>query len=360
MHSYFLKFDKRNWPPREGAYVLDGERVRVRLGYVVGKAQRAFRLSLTQDADDRSRALNVGVPGAAGSVVVHVDVDGPKSNRQIGVTFDLDGWLHWNFGRDRDECGRDNTWQKGLLNWKDELLGEVEQSRVVTRTVRTSLSLPEGVYPCTVELVDVAVWNKNLPRSTRSVAKQCEVKFDEPAPPFPGKGENAYDVDDDSLHMHSGPGATVTDALASCFRFVMAKRERHGGLHWTPGARTVPVVPDPSRVKLVGVPQELLGAAAEVARHLGLRHPVELHRAAANGMVLVKLARVPSDEAFRLAEPHIRELARGLAGMAAVHVVFNIGGTLKVLVGVGDRSKLVPFDAFHLWPAPLPASALAA
>lgn len=349
MHHYFLKLDKKNWPPREGAYVLDGDAARIRLDYSVGTGS-SITFAVGQDTHENKRTVLVNVPGLSVSAQVNSATLKPASSRRFSLSFDLDGWVHWNLGRDPDELF-DSSPLHGVLNWKEAVLGSIEQSRVVTRTVRTTLSLPEGSYPCTVQLVDVTVWNKNLPRLTRTTERQCEVKFDEPCPPFPGKGENAYDLDQDCLMSHSGPGATVSEALAECFRFVMSRRERHGGLHWSPEPAPPANEPLPTTS---GAQDEAIRLVAGI---LGARP--ELHRAGLVGMVLVKLPRIPEDAALKDASGYLLKLGEGIPGAAQFHVVFNVAGTLKQLTGFDTDRRLMPYDAFHLWPAPLPASAFA-
>lgn len=54
--------------------------------------------------------------------------------------------------------------------------------------------------------------------------------------PYPGKGENSWDCDDDALHSISGTGG-VANAIADAVRSVLRSRQKYGGsIRWKPEA----------------------------------------------------------------------------------------------------------------------------
>lgn len=128
--------------------------------------------------------------------------------------------------------------RRALAGWEftiaplDTLLGSRRATFQTTGTVRAVVPMPEGAYPCTVTLHDALSRRPRWPwRKQRWPS--ADVELDTPIP-VPGKGENAWDIDDDALHSHHGPAADVAAALASVTESALRDRERYATLEWAP------------------------------------------------------------------------------------------------------------------------------
>jgi hypothetical protein len=52
--------------------------------------------------------------------------------------------------------------------------------------------------------------------------------------PVPGKGENAWDMEDDAIHSMGCVANSVDDAIIKLLNSVNRDRVRYGGAHWVP------------------------------------------------------------------------------------------------------------------------------
>lgn len=118
----------------------------------------------------------------------------------------------------------------------DALLGRREYSSVEVERRQMTLTMPEGTYQadCTVTL---DTWERSRwPRwpLTRQL-KRARIDFDPPVG-LPGKGENAYDCDDDATYSLTTP-LKNDDLRATLDQFALEHlrdRQRRGGLDWQP------------------------------------------------------------------------------------------------------------------------------
>jgi hypothetical protein len=132
-----------------------------------------------------------------------------------------------------DHCRALGGWELTIAPL-DTLLGPRRTDYDAIRTVRAVVPMPEGAYPCAVTLADAVCRRPRWPwRKQRWPS--ADVALDTPIP-VPGKGENAWDCDDDAIHSHHGPAADVAAALAAVTESALRDRERYATLAWTPAA----------------------------------------------------------------------------------------------------------------------------
>lgn len=147
-----------------------------------------------------------------------------------------DGALWWAIWTPVDEWSRGTPWwRSGHLRPADVLLGRRTYSSEMVSQIQTVIPMPEGAYPCVVNLtVDRWrrrrwPWGRTLRRATVLV---------EGGVPHPGKGENAWDCGEDGTYSLTTPADTVEDAVAAFVRSVLRDRRRHGGtVNWRPSVR---------------------------------------------------------------------------------------------------------------------------
>lgn len=91
-------------------------------------------------------------------------------------------------------------------------------------------------YPVSVTAT-LFTW-RNRFRTLRRFSYEMEVPKGGKAPPFPGKGENSWDMDEDGIYaMGSSDGCeSVEAACAEYAAEVIRNRRRYGGAHWLPAA----------------------------------------------------------------------------------------------------------------------------
>jgi hypothetical protein len=115
--------------------------------------------------------------------------------------------------------------------WKDVLLGRAAHSKVVLSTEQVLIPLPEGAYPATIVLTR-SQWKRPRWPWPRTIVR-AEITPEKPVG-IPGKGENAWDIDDDAVFSMTTPADTIPEAISEFVKSVLETRRRHGGKAWVP------------------------------------------------------------------------------------------------------------------------------
>jgi hypothetical protein len=191
-------------------------------------------VTLTLDSMEHRWEIHLGLPGATfglrGGKPRY-----PSREREYGWKFHH-GTLWLLGGRSPDESSRDDPWWwEQTVDLKRLLFGRIRHEKRELGEHRAVVSLPEGDYPVTVVLTESRWWSERplLGRFVSRRMRRAEVTPDTPIPE-PGKGENAYDIEDDAMQSLSTPAETVQEALDAVLETVMETRWRHGGLGWEP------------------------------------------------------------------------------------------------------------------------------
>lgn len=160
--------------------------------------------------------------------------------RQIGVSAH-DGVIFWRIWKDPMSWSRSDGWRNSSWNWKDWLLGKTEYDSEVLQEIETVVPMPEGNYPVRVTLTKdtwtrphtlFGIGEHEIHRATIEPIADKDGKV-KPIP-VPGKGENAWDLDEDAIHSLTCQAMTVAEAIAAMVESAMKRRERYGGLQWSP------------------------------------------------------------------------------------------------------------------------------
>lgn len=133
------------------------------------------------------------------------------------------------------------TWPGVRLTLRPRLLDRIfgRHTRLVEETVKDNVpcvvALPEGNYPATAKVTrEVRGRKRWKPGQKSSHSTWVEV---EGGIPFPGKGENSWDCEDDAIYAGGENGDSVGAACGKLAASVMRNRERYGsGLSWVPDA----------------------------------------------------------------------------------------------------------------------------
>lgn len=113
----------------------------------------------------------------------------------------------------------------------DRLFGRQEMTETVLREGTVMVPMPEGEYPATYKETRMAWQRPRLPWPSRT-REQVTLDLEVPIP-FPGKGENSWDCEDDAIFSSSG-GRSVPDAVGDLVASVLRRRMQYGGMGWTP------------------------------------------------------------------------------------------------------------------------------
>jgi len=94
----------------------------------------------------------------------------------------------------------------------------------------------DGCYPATVRFFESTWKRPRWPWSKKIV--RADIYPDTPIP-YPGKGENSWDCDEDATHSMMTAEETELGAVVAMVESVLRSRYRHGGLSWRPKLKVV-------------------------------------------------------------------------------------------------------------------------
>ena len=145
-------------------------------------------------------------------------------------------WVHWGTNKWGDWSRHDKVprWRRWCFHPTDFLFGRLRYEKRELETVETQVPTPEGPVPARI-IFDESTWRRPRwpwwPLTRRRDGANIELL--RPIP-IPGKGENAWDIDDDAIYSLSCNAKTVAEAVAAVVENYTRSRERHGGPNWKP------------------------------------------------------------------------------------------------------------------------------
>ncbi len=160
------------------------------------------------------------------------------SARELAVSWH-NGAVWWKLWCDLHESGSHvpiwdarSHWRSPVWHVVDWLFGRLTSHVEHVETHTATLHLPEGDYPVTVEITWRVRQRSRLAGSRRMTTTASVIS--ETGIPIPGKGESAYDCDDDAYYQIGTPAETVDDALVFALQKIRERREEYGGRDWRP------------------------------------------------------------------------------------------------------------------------------
>lgn len=153
-----------------------------------------------------------------------------RGERELSIHYS-DGSIWWNLWVDPFAIARD--WRDHSFHLDCFFFGWPTYSESQRIATNTYLNMPEGKYPCVVELY-TARWKR--PRWPWPKTIQRANVIVEGGVPIPGKGDNDWDMGDDFLYDSTFPAKTVIQALAEVEQSVARTRIKYASEGWTPDA----------------------------------------------------------------------------------------------------------------------------
>lgn len=139
------------------------------------------------------------------------------------------GSVWWSIGHTPDSwSSKTPRWRHGSWNLVNALLGETKRTREVLEVREVDVPMPEGTYKWTVEMVEDTTTRPRWPWPKTWHGVEAKAK-DGQQIPFPGKGENSYDCEDDAIYALSGEGRTIADGVTKVVGAVLRSRLKYGG-----------------------------------------------------------------------------------------------------------------------------------
>lgn len=190
-----------------------------------------FRGSLTLDLDE-DVTLGVGMPWVGNFYLSAEGFVRKWYGRTIGIRF-FDRGVWWDVWSKQNEwSSRDPKWMHGCWHPIETFLGRAKYTKEELGSEQVLIPLPEGSYAAKATR-ERCTWKR--PRWPWGITKNyISLDLDRGAP-FPGKGENSWDIDDDAIFGMSTQTANIEDAVADYVRATLRNRRRYGGsIDWQP------------------------------------------------------------------------------------------------------------------------------
>lgn len=235
----YTRDDKNGEFPRHGAVHVSSYRVNdsVRLEWVLGKPDAGFTVkSVPNEAEIGFR---FAIPGLSLYFTLESyrklgDLTKRIGHRQFRIATH-DGAFWWETPlADPNGGPSDEPWYvRGSIHVVDLLLGKPETKVIKTEgPTRVEINMPEGVYTGTCEIERRLIGRSRWFSTPQTIAR---IGLDAPhGIPFPGKGENSYDLDDDAIYTFSTEARSPADAVGQLVGRVLHLRWSRGGKSWRP------------------------------------------------------------------------------------------------------------------------------
>jgi hypothetical protein len=161
----------------------------------------------------------------------------PNTSREVSLKWS-DGEIWWNFWNHPSDWSR-GEWRgyfnplRWLLNL---LLGKRTVQEVPIRSKQAYVYLPEGFIPAECVMTEMVYTRPRWPWPIRRyrLVNICPVV----GVPVPGRGENSWDGDDDTVQAMSVRADDINSALRQFSESVMQYRLKDGGSDWRPNYGT--------------------------------------------------------------------------------------------------------------------------
>lgn len=165
-----------------------------------------------------------------------------KEPRQTGIAIHNGGLWLYPFAKTMSWSSRDSWLSKShSFNFVEGIFGRWKYSEENDGGWRDiSIAMPENKYKGQLRMY-TGVWRNRL--WSKRIGRG-EIKLDEGIP-YPGKGENSWDCDEDACHGITCPADDEEDAICELIKHVMNCRRRYGCrkymFDYTPEKRHIPV-----------------------------------------------------------------------------------------------------------------------
>lgn len=244
-YGAYLSFGNHTRDEREGEFPFRGHisvnsyRVSesARIAWVLGKLDLGF--TVKSDPSEAQVGFRFAIPG----ITLYFTLESYQKLRDFtkrvghrNIRFAThDGAIWWETPLANPDGGpSDEPWYvRGSFHFVDALLGKFETKVISTEgPTRVEIHLPEGVYTGSCELE-----RRTVGRSRWFGAPQTIARIGLDAPhgiPFPGKGENSYDIDDDAIYEYKTEARSPADAVGQLVGRVLHLRWSRGGKSWRP------------------------------------------------------------------------------------------------------------------------------
>lgn len=214
------------WAGRAWFYLL---RHSVNVEWHFGRRARMCHLHLDLSKHgDHNIMWSISIPFL---FAIYLSIDGlrwkrlPEKDRTIGASFN-DGSLRLALWDTSNEWSRGQPWWWEMtVNVPDLIFGSAAYSSREVSTQEVNVAMPEGNYPAKVMMFESTWKRPRWPRPT--VVLRADIEPVTPIP-FPGKGENSWDMEDDAVHSMTCSVSTPEEAAQVLRKSILRSRHDNG------------------------------------------------------------------------------------------------------------------------------------
>lgn len=154
-----------------------------------------------------------------------------RDSKQVSIS--IHNWIIWLYLW-QNENSHSNTdgWHYIVIEPLDILFGKVKYSKQSLSVTQSVVHMPEGAYPCSVEMFESTWKRPRLPFGKKII--RANVDMGKNPIPIPGKGENGWDMDEDATYSMTCVASSPGEAVQHLAESTLKERERYGGKNWKP------------------------------------------------------------------------------------------------------------------------------
>ena len=153
-----------------------------------------------------------------------------KEGREVGIHY-YEGYLRWHLWSNDDRYpSAFPAWREGSFNIPNFVFGKQKYSTEDIETRAVVIPMPEGGYPATARLFR-STWQRPRWPWPRRLLRVSITLDNDACIPFPGKGDNSWDLGDDGVYAQTARATSIEEAIGTLVADVLKIRRERG---WTP------------------------------------------------------------------------------------------------------------------------------
>ena len=196
-------------------------------------------LAFRYDRGDSSIRFSFSIPFILGFYFSYIGKFAPQWEKNLPykdwsreLSLRYFNWtLYFNLWTNPD--GYQRSWRRFSLDFLDILFGQTKCKKYLREgPYEDTFAMPERKYDITVSVWEYVYTRRRLPfwsRAIRRIDLDCAEGI-----PFPGKGENSWDLGDDFSYSMSCPSASPENAKIIWRKSILRDRLKNGGENWSP------------------------------------------------------------------------------------------------------------------------------
>ena len=179
--------------------------------------------------------ITIGISFLIGTL--YVSIEHPKikciEDKQLSLAFHNNA-MWWNIWTPSMSWSSTTPWYRnGSFHFDNFIFGDRKYSEKVLETRTVIIPMPERNYTATAKRL-LATWKRSRWPWPLKIQRLDISMHPDNQIPFPGKGENSWDCDEDATYSSLFPGDDIDIGIGKMVGDILQTRRRRAGNNWKP------------------------------------------------------------------------------------------------------------------------------